>query len=107
MVNAVAISPGRRRSIFLTAAAVASSEGESGLGSDTGNSIRGPSAHNALVGIRSTMGLTSRAGVIPLSAAADVAGPMARTVADAVEVFSVVVGLAWPGLPRVWLTPDL
>ena len=39
-----------------TAASVASSEGESGLGSDTGNSIRGPSAHNALVGIRSTMG---------------------------------------------------
>src|ERR1043165_4848353 len=75
-----------------TAAAVASSEGESGLGSDTGNSIRGPSAHNALVGIRSTMGLTSRAGVIPLSAAADVAGPMARTVADAVEIFNVVVG---------------
>jgi Asp-tRNA(Asn)/Glu-tRNA(Gln) amidotransferase A subunit family amidase len=75
-----------------TAAAVASSEGEVGLGSDTGNSIRGPSAHNALVGIRSTMGLTSRAGVIPLSAAADIAGPMARTVADAVEVFNVVAG---------------
>jgi len=75
-----------------TAAAVASSEGLVGLGTDTGNSIRGPSAHNALVGIRSTMGLTSRAGVIPLSAAADIAGPMARTVADAVEVFNVVVG---------------
>jgi amidase len=75
-----------------TAAAVAASEGLVGLGTDTGNSIRGPSAHNALVGIRSTMGLTSRAGVVPLSAAADVAGPMARTVADAVEVFNVVVG---------------
>src|SRR3990172_5297061 len=46
-----------------TAAAVAASFGTVGLGSDTGNSIRGPSAHNALVGIRSTMGLTSRAGV--------------------------------------------
>jgi amidase len=75
-----------------TAAAVAANEGESGLGSDTGNSIRGPSAHNALVGIRSTMGLTSRAGVIPLSSAADIAGPMARSVADAVEIFNVVVG---------------
>ncbi len=75
-----------------TAAAVAASEGLVGLGTDTGNSIRGPSAHNALVGIRSTMGLTSRAGVIPLNFAADVAGPMARTVADAVEVFNVVVG---------------
>jgi Asp-tRNA(Asn)/Glu-tRNA(Gln) amidotransferase A subunit family amidase len=75
-----------------TAAAVAASFGAVGLGTDTGNSIRGPSAHQALVGIRSTMGLTSRAGVIPLNASADVAGPMARTVADAVAVFDVVVG---------------
>jgi len=73
-----------------TAAAVAASFGAVGLGTDTGNSIRGPSAHQALVGIRSTMGLTSRAGVIPLNFAADVAGPMARTVADAVAVFDVV-----------------
>ncbi|MDQ8163905.1 MAG: amidase family protein [Gemmatimonadota bacterium] len=75
-----------------TAAAVAASFGAVGLGTDTGNSIRGPSAHQALVGIRSTMGLTSRAGVIPLNASADIAGPMARTVADAVAVFDVVVG---------------
>ncbi len=75
-----------------TAAAVAASLGAVGLGTDTGNSIRGPSAHQALVGIRSTMGLTSRAGVIPLNASADIAGPMARTVADAVAVFDVVVG---------------
>ena len=76
-----------------TAAAVAANLGEVGLGTDTGNSIRGPSAHNALVGIRSTMGLTSRAGVIPLSNAADIAGPMARTVSDAVAVFQVVAGV--------------
>jgi Asp-tRNA(Asn)/Glu-tRNA(Gln) amidotransferase A subunit family amidase len=38
------------------------------------------------------MGLTSRAGVIPLSSAADIAGPMARTVSDAVEIFNVVAG---------------
>lgn len=75
-----------------TAAAVAANEGAVGLGTDTGNSIRGPSAHTALVGIRSTMGLTSRAGVVPLSNGADIAGPMARTVADAVRVFNVVVG---------------
>ena len=75
-----------------TAAAVAANEGEVGLGSDTGNSIRGPSAHQALVGIRSTMGLTSRAGVVPLSNGADIAGPMARSVADAVAVFQVVAG---------------
>ncbi|HEX7938529.1 MAG TPA: amidase family protein, partial [Gemmatimonadaceae bacterium] len=75
-----------------TAAAVAANLGESGLGTDTGNSIRGPSSHQSLVGIRSTMGLTSRAGVIPLSYAADIAGPMARTVADAVAIFQVVAG---------------
>lgn len=75
-----------------TAAAVASSFGAVGLGSDTGNSIRGPSSHQALVGIRSTMGLTSRAGVFPLNLLADIAGPMARSVADAVAVFQVVVG---------------
>ena len=75
-----------------TAAAVAASLGLVGLGSDTGNSIRGPSSHQALFGIRSTMGLTSRAGVIPLSNRADIAGPMARTVADAVKVFQVVAG---------------
>lgn len=75
-----------------TAAAIAANEGTVGLGTDTGNSIRGPSAHNALVGIRSTMGLTSRAGVVPLSNGADIAGPMARSVADAVAVFQVVAG---------------
>ena len=75
-----------------TAAAVAANLGQSGLGSDTGNSIRGPSAHNALVGIRSTMGLTSRAGVVPLSNFADIAGPMTRTVADAVAIFNVIAG---------------
>lgn len=75
-----------------TAAAVAASLGAAGLGTDTGNSIRGPSAHQGLVGIRSTMGLTSRGGVVPLNLAYDVAGPMARTVADAAALFQVVVG---------------
>jgi Asp-tRNA(Asn)/Glu-tRNA(Gln) amidotransferase A subunit family amidase len=75
-----------------TAAAVAASFAAVGLGTDTGNSIRGPSAHQALVGIRSTMGLTSRGGVVPLFMGADIAGPMARTVADAVAVFQLVVG---------------
>lgn len=75
-----------------TAAAIAANFGAIGLGSDTGNSIRGPSSHQALVGIRSTMGLTSRSGVIPLSLLADIAGPMARTVEDAAAVFQVVAG---------------
>jgi Asp-tRNA(Asn)/Glu-tRNA(Gln) amidotransferase A subunit family amidase len=75
-----------------TAAAVAANFGAVGLGTDTGNSIRGPSAHQALVGMRSTMGLTSRGGVVPLSESADIAGPMTRTVADNAAVFQVVVG---------------
>ncbi len=75
-----------------TAAAVAASFGAAGLGSDTGNSIRGPSSHQALAGIRSTMGLTSRAGVMPLNLLADIAGPMARTLEDAVTVFQAIVG---------------
>ena len=75
-----------------TAAAVAASFGESGLGSDTGNSIRGPSSHNDLVGIRPTIGLTSRAGIIPLFANNDVGGPMARSVADAAALLTVLAG---------------
>ncbi len=75
-----------------TAAAVAASFGEVGLGTDTGNSIRGPSSHTSLVGIRPTMGLTSRDGIIPLFLGNDIGGPMARTVADAAAVLGVVAG---------------
>src|SRR5688572_14395232 len=75
-----------------TAAAVAASFGAVGLGSDTGNSIRGPASHQALAGIRSTMGLTSRSGVAPLNLLADIAGPMARTLEDAVIVLQVIAG---------------
>ncbi len=75
-----------------TAAAVSASLGVVGLGTDTGNSIRGPSSHNGLVGIRSTMGLTSRDGIIPLYLRNDIGGPMCRTVEDAVRVLEVIAG---------------
>jgi len=75
-----------------TAAAVAASLGQSGLGTDTGNSIRGPSSHNDLVGIRPTIGLTSRSGIIPLFAHNDVGGPIARSVADAAALLTVLAG---------------
>jgi amidase len=75
-----------------TASGTAASFGVAGMGSDTGNSIRGPSSHLALFGIRSTMGLTSRDGVIPLIGDRDIAGPMARTVRDAAKLFNVVAG---------------
>jgi len=73
-----------------TAAAVAANFGTIGLGTDTGNSIRGPSSHNALVGFRSTMGLTSRAGIIPLYLRNDIAGPMCRTVTDATRILQLI-----------------
>lgn len=75
-----------------TAAAVAASLGVVGLGTDTGNSIRGPASHQALVGIRSTMGLTSRDGIAPLYLDRDVGGPMTRTMVDAVRVLDVIAG---------------
>ena len=75
-----------------TAAAVAANLVAVGLGTDTGNSIRGPSSHCSLVGIRSTMGLTSRDGIIPLYLRNDVGGPMCRTVEDAVRVLDVIAG---------------
>ena len=73
-----------------TASGVAASFGVAGMGSDTGNSIRGPSSHLALFGLRSTLGLTSRDGLIPLNFDRDIAGPMARTVEDGVRLFNVI-----------------
>ncbi len=75
-----------------TAAAVAANLATAGLGTDTGNSIRGPSSHCALVGIRSTIGLTSRDGIVPLFLGQDVGGPMARCVTDAARILEVVAG---------------
>jgi len=75
-----------------TAAAVAASLGAVGLGTDTGNSIRGPSSHNALVGFRPTLGLLSRAGIAPLYLRNDTGGPMSRTVADAALLLEVMAG---------------
>jgi Asp-tRNA(Asn)/Glu-tRNA(Gln) amidotransferase A subunit family amidase len=75
-----------------TASAVAANFGLVGLGTDTGNSIRGPSSHLALVGIRSTIGVVSRDGIIPLLYNRDVAGPMTRTVEDAARILSIIAG---------------
>ncbi len=75
-----------------SAAAAAANFGAVALGSDTGDSIRGPSGHQALVGLRSTMGLVSRAGVVPLNLGADIAGALTRTVADTAAVLQVIAG---------------
>lgn len=75
-----------------TAAAVAADFGTIGLGTDTGSSIRGPAAHQSLVGFRCTMGLISRDGIAPLALTNDMGGPICRTVEDAVRVLEVIVG---------------
>lgn len=76
-----------------TGAAIAANLGTIGLGTDTGNSIRGPSSHNALVGFRSTLGLVSREGIVPLYLRNDVVGPMCKSVEDATRVLQAMVGI--------------
>ena len=75
-----------------TASAIAANFGVIGMGSDTGNSIRGPASHLALVGMRSTIGVTSRDGIVPLLLNRDVGGPLMRTVKDSAKVFNVIAG---------------
>jgi amidase len=62
------------------------------LGTETSGSILAPSAQNNLVGIKPTVGLTSRALVIPISEHQDTVGPMARSVSDAAYVLSIIAG---------------
>lgn len=62
------------------------------MGTDTSGSIRIPSAHNAIVGLRPSAGLSSRTGIIPFGHTQDTGGPMARTVADIAVVLDATVG---------------
>ena len=64
-----------------TGAAVAANFAVAGMGSDTCGSIRNPASHNNLVGLRGTQGLSSRAGIVPLSSTQDIGGPIARSIA--------------------------
>lgn len=68
-----------------TGAAVANNMGLIGIGTDTINSVRSPASACCLVGIRPTMGLVSRSGIVPYSLTQDTAGPICRTVEDAVR----------------------
>ena len=76
-----------------TGAAVAASFGAFGMGSDTCGSIRIPSAHHALVGLRGTRGLASGDGIIPLSTTQDIGGPLARSVEDIALALDATVGV--------------
>ena len=75
-----------------TGATIASNIGVIGLGTDTINSIRSPASANSLVGIRPTIGLVSRAGIVPYSLTQDTAGPICRTVEDAARCLDVIAG---------------
>jgi Asp-tRNA(Asn)/Glu-tRNA(Gln) amidotransferase A subunit family amidase len=75
-----------------TGAAVAASFAAAGMGTDTCGSIRYPSASNNLVGLRGTIGLSSREGIIPLSHTQDIGGPLARTVTDLAIMLDATVG---------------
>ncbi|PLS85786.1 MAG: amidase [Actinobacteria bacterium] len=75
-----------------TGAAVAANLGAVGIGEDTGGSVRLPSSFCNLVGVRVTTGLISRAGMSPLVAFQDTAGPMTRTVRDAALLLDALVG---------------
>jgi Asp-tRNA(Asn)/Glu-tRNA(Gln) amidotransferase A subunit family amidase len=75
-----------------TGTAVAASFAAFGMGTDTCGSIRYPAAHNNLVGLRATPGLSSRSGILPASHTQDIAGPLARTVEDLAIVLDATVG---------------
>lgn len=76
-----------------TGAAIAANLSGIGFGTDTGGSIRVPSSYNQLVGIRPTVGLASRDGIIPLALSQDTGGPIARSVLDAAVALDAVVGV--------------
>ncbi len=104
MDNINSVLPGFARNPYNTAYATGGSSGGTGsslaanfgvigLGSDTWGSIRNPSNNNAIVGLRPSWAIVSRYGMIGLYNARDVAGPMARTVADVAAMLDVIAGV--------------
>ena len=75
-----------------TGAAIAANFAAAGMGSDTCGSIRIPSSHNNLVGLRGTRGLASSRGIVPLSHTQDIGGPLARTLTDLAIMLDATVG---------------
>jgi amidase len=75
-----------------SAIAVSANLAAGGVGTETSGSILSPASSNGLVGIKPTLGLVSRAGIIPISADQDTAGPVARTVTDAAILLGVLAG---------------
>jgi amidase len=73
-------------------AAVAANLCTVAIGTETDGSIVSPSNNNSLVGIKPTLGLLSRSGIVPIAHSQDTAGPMARTVADAAAILGAMAG---------------
>ena len=73
-------------------AAIAANLGAAAIGTETDGSIVCPSSANSLVGIKPTVGLVSRAGIIPIAHSQDTAGPMTRSVADAAIILGALTG---------------
>ena len=76
-----------------TAVAVAASLAAAGVGTETDGSIVSPSNHACLVGVKPTLGLVSRSGIIPIAHSQDTAGPMTRTVRDAALLLTAMAGV--------------
>jgi amidase len=76
-----------------SAVAVAAGFAPIAIGTETDGSIVSPASVNGIVGIKPTVGLVSRAGIIPIAHSQDTAGPMARTVADAALVLGALTGV--------------
>jgi amidase len=76
-----------------TGAGISANLGAVGVGTETDGSIVCPSSANGLVGIKPTVGLISRSGIIPISHTQDSAGPMCRTVRDAAILLGAMVGV--------------
>ncbi|MFF2479763.1 amidase family protein [Paenibacillus sp. NPDC058071] len=75
-----------------SAAAVAASLSAAAIGTETAGSIVGPASQHFLVGIKPTVGLASRSGIIPISVSQDTPGPIAKTVTDAAILLGAIVG---------------
>ncbi len=75
-----------------TGAAVAANLATAGIGTETDGSVTSPASACALVGLKPTVGLVSRAGIIPISHSQDTAGPMTRTVTDCAILLSAIAG---------------
>ncbi|MDR3415144.1 MAG: amidase family protein [Nevskia sp.] len=81
-----------------TGAAIAAVFAQFGLGTDTGGSVRGPSSANGIVGLKPTVGLMSRNGIVPLALSFDTGGPMGRSVSDVALALGAMTGVD-PGDP--------